>query len=329
MKIATLSKVLIGAAITLLSLTTQAAVYVVAHPDDLQLMLAGNAIVDIQGNYPTVIVILSAGDAKNLNMSDNPNRPSDYYEHNTVGYKYYRVRMDAHEASIKTWLPLNYSRAVVHSAEYFSSAIPAVERAVVGNVTTYYLNIPDTQLAALYDFGGTLMDVEGVNSYTRNSLKDVIRKIIQRNSKGISALAVNYQEPDPGHSEPGYNEAMLKDGEMVIPNSYSIDHGDHTAAGKFVRDAIQENSAFWCVGQIIYMGYASSMYPDSLTPNIKQRQQDGYLALHNTLVNEGNVTFDYAVQQLKPGAWDAFHISYFGKQRFRLYGISGAGPCSF
>lgn len=307
----------------------EAAVYVVAHPDDMELMLAGNTLTDIQLNYRTVIVVLSAGDAGNLNLSDNPQRPAGFLEHNTVGYKYYRVRMDAHEAAIKTWLPPQYSRSPIFTRESFSAAIPSVETVTLGNVKLYYLNIPDTKIAYLYDWGGTVKDVEGINTYSAVSIREVIRNIIARNNKGVPALAVNYQEPDPNYTEPGYNEAMLRDGQWVIPTTYSPDHGDHTAAGKFVRDAIQERSQYWCVGQVIYMGYAISMYPDGLTPSVKQRQIDGYTALHQTLVNEGNVTFDGAEGVMKPGAWDAFHTSYFGKQKFRLYGIPNGGTCNF
>ncbi|OEZ64138.1 PIG-L family deacetylase [Duganella sp. HH105] len=326
-----ISRVAATALLAVTSTVANSAVFLVAHPDDLTFLMGGNVITDISGNYPTVVVILSAGDAMNLNQANNPAKPAYMHDANISGNPYYRVRLQAHEAAIKTWMPASYSRIPQVSTEYFSPSAPAVEKVVLGNVVNYYLNLPDTKIAPLYDQGGTMKDVEGINSYTQASLKETIRQIISRNNKNTPTLAVNYQEPDPDHIEPWYNEAMLIGDKWYIPTYLNVDHGDHTAAGKFVRDAIKENSRYWCVGQIIYMGYATTLYPE--VPGLRPAHEAGALAMNQVLVDKGNWTWNPTLNNnaggLQPGAWDNFHKNFIGKQKFRLYGIPNAGACAF
>jgi hypothetical protein len=253
------------------------------------------------------------------------------HDYNSMSQPYYRVRLWAHEAAIATWLQPRYSKIPKRSTEYFSANAPAVEKVTIGNVVNYYLNLPDTQIADLYDRDRLLKDVESVNSYTQASLRETIRQIISRNNRNTPALAVNYQEPDPYHFESWYNEAMLIDGIWVMPTQYIVDHGDHTAAGKFVRDAINENSQYWCVGQIIYMGYATVLY-DKID-GLRAAHEAGAWAMDQVLVNKGNWTWNPTLNDnkggLQPGAWDNFHTNFLGKQKFRVYGIPNAGACAF
>jgi LmbE family N-acetylglucosaminyl deacetylase len=326
-----LSRLVAAISLAVITSTASSAVYVVAHPDDLTFLMGGNVITDIRGNYPTVVIILSAGDAMNLNLANNPAKPSNMHDYNILGNPYYRVRLWAHQAAIKHWLPAVHSQIPQVSTEYFSATAPSVEKVVLGNVVNYYLNLPDSMIAGLYDGGGTVRDVEGINSYTKASLKETIRQIISRNNKNTPTLAVNYQEPDPDHIEPWYNEAMLIGGNWYIPTYLNVDHGDHTAAGKFVRDAINENSRYWCVGQIIYMGYATSLYAEN--PGQRPLHESGALAMNQVLVDKGNWTWNPTLNNntggLQPGAWDDFHKAFLGKQKFRLYGIPNAGACAF
>jgi len=325
------SRILATALLALSSAAAKSAVYVVAHPDDLTLMMGGNTITDVKGGYPTVVVIVSAGDAMNLNLANSPAKPANMRDYNSMSQPYYRVRLWAHEAAISSWLPAGYSKVPQRSTEYFNASAPAVEKVTLGNVVNYYLNLPDTKIAALYDSGGMLKDVEGINAYTQASLRETIRQIISRNNKNTPTLALNYQEPDPDHIEPWYNEAMLVNGTWVIPTYLNVDHGDHTAAGKFVRDAIQENSKYWCVGQVIYMGYATTLYPE--VAGLRPAHEAGALAMNQVLVDKGNWTWNPTLQNgqggLQRGAWDDFHKAFIGKQKFRLYGIANAGACAF
>jgi hypothetical protein len=305
--------------------SANAAVYIVAHADDMQLMMAQHAIADIKGGYPTVVVIVSAGDAGNLNMPRNPAKTTNLEEYNRYNYKYYRVRMDGHVASLQTWIPTSYSTTPSHSTEYFSAAIPSVEKTAVGNVLTYYLNIPEPYISLLHQYGGSVRDVEGINTYTRESLKETIRQIISRNNRNTPALAVNYQEPNPDYTEQGYNELSdeLADesGCPRKPTTVEKDHGEHTSTGLFVKEALAESQAYWCVAQVIYMGYAIKLYPQSFPA---AQQESGYMALHTTLANEGNQIKDGTL-----GAWDATHTGFFGRQKSRLYAVPGGGTCAF
>ncbi|MCU6496731.1 PIG-L family deacetylase [Rugamonas sp. A1-17] len=340
----------IFSALFLVALTganANAAVYFVAHPDDLELLMGGNAITDIIGNYPTVIVVVTAGDAHNLNRAcapltiswTCPDKVTDLDEYNVKKNPYYRVRLDAHEAAIKQWVPSSYQKQIVRSVESFGSGASAVnvEKASIGNVVMYYLNLPDTQLEKFHHDGNPLFDVESKNLYTPSSLRETMREIISRNNSGTPFFGVNFPEYDPDYFEAGYNEENFtitdvtdpRVGQVIKPAKYFIDHGDHTAVGKFMKDAIQEDSRFWCVGQVIYMGYANAAYPKSLTHNIEVLQTTGYDALNQVLVDEGNWTHNSDSNSSLAGAMDGFHKSYLGKQKFRLYGIPGAGACTF
>jgi hypothetical protein len=324
-----LSRFAVGLMLSLLATLANAAVYFVAHPDDAEFLMGGNLVTDIQGNYPTVIVVLSAGDAKNGTEANKAGRPAEYLDqYNRDGNPYFRVRLMAHEAAVNTWVPASYPRPLVRTTEYFSAAAPAVEKVILGNVVMYYLRIPDVDLTLSYQYGGAMVDVEGVNTYSQQTLKEIIRQIISRNNRNTPTIAINIPEPTPAYSEPGYNEPLPTTNGLA-PTTVEPDHGDHTATGRFVRDAIHENAAYWCVAQVIYMGYATHRYEPNLTLNIKQRQLDGVNALNTTLINYGNMTMNGDTGTVEAGTTDNFHMSFVGRQRFRLYSEPTQSACAF
>lgn len=307
-----------------------AALFIAAHPDDVVLLMGGNALNDIKSNYPTQVIIITAGDANNGNL---PDAHTGYNQYNRNNNPYYRVRLLAQEAAMNVWVPSSYPRPFQRTTESFSAQIPAVEKAYIGNLTIYYLNLPDGSLQNFYSapVTATLKDVEGVNEYTPASLKEVIRQIISRNNHNTPSLVVNYQEYNPEFSSPGYNEQELKDGVLVYPAVYYGDHTDHRFSGYFVKDAIEQNQAYWCLAQGIYMGYAAGATPDNMPVSWKQLQEQGYWQLHVKLVEMGNITYYESppgVRIEQEGAWDDFHRGFIGKQRWRGGQLSPAA-CSF
>ena len=298
----------------------RAAVYFAAHQDDVVLMMGRSAQADIRSNVPTVIVTLTAGDAGNGRASVSlAGIAARYY--NQMGNPYFRVRHNAQEAALALWVPASHSRIVQRSTEYFGPDIPAVEKARLGNVTLYNLNLPDGSLQRFHS--GTiavLPDVAGANRYTPAALVEALRQIVSRNNRNQPTVVVNLPEHTPEHVEPGYND----NGAVAV----HPDHGDHTASGRLVRDALAEQSAFACVWQVAYMGYAIATMPDTMNSLEKLFQIQSFRALDTVLRNQGNVSYFVDLRAMRLGSMDPFHMSFFGKQRWRNGG-GGASACKF
>ena len=297
-----------------------ASVFFAAHQDDVVLLMARNAQLDIQGNRPTVIVVLTAGDAGNGSEPASPaglrNR-----QYNQQGNPYYRVRHNAHEAALATWVPAAHSRLAQRSTEYFGPGVAAVEKVRIGNVLLYNLNLPDGMLEAFH--AGTypvLYDVTGANGYTPASLRRTLRQIIRRNHVFAPTIVINLPEHTPEYSEPGYNENAL--------TATHGDHPDHTATGRLVRDAVDGAPAYACLYRVIYMGYAIGALPDTLNEAEKQSQAAAFTALDKVLRDQGNITFDYGSRLEHLGSADPFHAGFIGKQRSRAQ-ADGSGACAF
>lgn len=298
----------------------RAAVYFVAHQDDMVLMMGRSAQTDIRSNVSTVIVTLTAGDAGNgraaLTMAGIAGR---YY--NQMGNPYFRVRHNAQEAAVATWVPAVHSRMVQRSTEYFGPDMPAVEKARIGNVTMYNLNLPDAWLQRFYAGAiPVLPDVAGINRYTPALLRETLRQIVSRNHRNLPTVVVNLPEHTPAHSEAGYNDR----GEVAT----NPDHIDHTATGRLVRDALAEQPAYACAWQVVYMGYAIRTMPDTMSGLEKLAQIQAFMALDTVLRNQGNVSYFYDLRAIRLGTMDAFHMSFYGKQRWRNGG-GGAPACTF
>lgn len=312
-----LRKAFWGAALGVsLSFSASAAVYIVAHPDDDILLMGPNLANDIRSNYPTVIIVVTAGDAGNGNLPQTNNGLASL-QYNNKGNPYYRVRLTAREYALGVWVPTSYPRPLTRTWEYFSSSVPAVERVVLGNVVEYHLNLPD-QLASstqtvlqtlLNGSVGSLKDVEGLNTYTASSLRDTIRQIISRNNHNTPTLVINYQSP-------------------VSDNR---DHPDHTASGKFVSDAISEQPAYGCMWQAIYPGYSEADLQVNY-PSLLDVQRAGYEQAHAVLLDQGNITpitggavnvsqhptwmpttYLSPYTDRQKGTMDGFHTSFYGK----------------
>lgn len=304
-------------------LPASAAVFVVAHPDDDILLMGPNFVNDIINGYPTVIIIVTAGDAGN-GIGASTQYGIDSGQYNNLGNQYYRLRLSGHQNAVDSWVPAA-SKSASYSSwswvdESFGSNAPKVERWFLGNVVEYHLNLPDaldgnkTKLQQLIDGDiSTLSDIRGLNTYTAAQLRDTIRQIISRNNHNTPTLVINLPE--------------------YIANG--TDHPDHTNVGKFVNDAINEVPSYGCMWQAIYPGYSMASIEPNF-PNLLDLQRKGYELVHTTLLNGGNITpisggmVDtaahptwmpttpfYPSTTLQKGTMDGFHTSFYGKSQYR------------
>lgn len=311
-----------------------AAVFFAAHPDDVVLFMGRNAYLDIKGGYSTVIVIVTAGDAGNY-ASPNIRGTDGNFDHNQQGKPYYRVRLDAHNAALQYWVSPYAPPMPRRTAERFSSEIPAVEKIIIGNVTLYNLNLPDGKLSDFFAGGiyPRMQDVTGVNTYAPASLRETLRQIISRNNMGRPTVVINLPEHDLGFSEAGYNELTVPDENGNLLRRIRIDteiqdHPDHTAVGKFVMSAINENPAYRCLYRAVFMGYAIMTLPEVMTPFEKYNQEIAvFHRMNGVLIHQGNVISQPHASLPLAGHDDAFHRSFLGKQRWRDGG--GGGVCAF
>lgn len=320
--------------ISFLSHQAAAAVFFAAHPDDVTLFMAQNAYRDIRGGYATVIVIVSAGDAGNAELP-NARGIEGNFDHNQQGKPYYRVRHDAHNAALAYWVSAWAPPPPYKTTERFSAEIPAVEKVLLGNVTVYNLNLADGKLSQFLSGGPypSFQDITGRNTYTAASLKETLRQIITRNNTGRKTVVINFPEHDPGFSEMGYNEQLMPDenGNLLKRARMDLvhtDHPDHTAVGKFVIAAINEQPATRCVYRAVYMGYAIQNLPQVMTPFEKYNQEIAvFHRMNGVLIHQGNVIRQYSSSWPLAGNDDGFHRSFLGKQKWRDGG--GGGTCAF
>lgn len=324
-------------AIVLIFLVTHhaaAAVFFAAHPDDVTLFMGQNAYRDIRGGHATVIVIITAGDAGNA-ASANVRGIEGNFDHNQQGKPYYRVRHDAHNAALAYWVSVSAPPPPFKTTERFSAEIPAVEKAWIGNVTIYNLNLPDGKLSQFLPGGqyAAFQDITGRNSYTAATLRETLRKIITRNNPGRKTVVINLPEYDVGFSEMGYNEQLVPDesGNLLKRarmDLIHLDHPDHTAAGKFVMSAVAEQAATRCVYRAVYMGYAIQTLPEVMSPFEKYSQEVAvFHRMNGVLIHQGNVIRQAASNWPLAGHDDPFHRSFLGKQKWRDAG--GGGTCAF
>lgn len=286
--------------------TANSAVYIAAHPDDVEYLMNKSASTDVSLRAPTVIVLLTAGDATYKGGIGT----------NIKGVPYYRARLKAHELTVRYWqgLPSAWGGPAnptvptpTYTTESFdtniavagATPIKVVEKVIMGNVVLYNMNLPDTSLLGLargtYGFQDS---ISPVNRYGPDDIKYVLREIIRRNNVGVASVAVNFQDP----------------GADLNPN----DHGDHIGAGELVTAALNANTNFNCVSRLQYQGYDLTsnsaslvMTPDQLNVHIGTAG-----AINSGLVDNGN-----------PSTWDTFHNAFFGRQYWRAG--PGGGTCHF
>jgi len=320
-----------------------AAVFFAAHPDDIVLLMGRNALLDIRGGHPTVLVIVTAGDAGNGAFA-NARGFEGNFDHNQQGKPYFRVRLEAHHAALSYWVSALRSPTMVRRTETFSAAIPAVEKVIIGNVVIYNLNLPDGKMEGFLPFGSygfdqtrvtgvysALRDVTRRNAYTPATLRETIRQIIRRNNVGRPTIVINLPEHDPHFVQGGYNYELLPDQNGNLLSYGRIDgisdHPDHTAVGKFVMMAVNEQPAYKCLYKAVYMGYSIKSLPDSMNPVEKYHQEvAAFQRMNGMLMHEGNVIRQPQEARPLAGMDDAFHRSFLGKQRWRDAG--GGGTCA-
>ncbi|NVM79626.1 hypothetical protein FHW83_005467 [Duganella sp. SG902] len=325
------------AAGAVISASAQAAVYVVAHPDDDILMMGPNLINDIKQNYPTVIIVVTAGDAGKSYRPKLPSVPdADQNSFNSQSNPYYRVRLTAREYALNLWVPSSYARPLARSWVNLGSGVSQVERIQLGNVVEYHLNLPDqvegsgkTTIQSLRDMAGYVThDVEGLNTYSAATLRGVIRTIISSNFHNTPILNINYQSPQAVTGE----------------------HPDHIAVGAIVQAAINEVPSYKCMGQAIYDGYSASAVstsdPKFYFPGLVAAQRAGYEQVHAVLKDQGNITpIDGGIVNMgtpastttpyatssdstprQMGTMDGFHTSFYGKSKWTA--VASTGSCN-
>ena len=269
--------------------TANAALFIAAHPDDIQLLMNRNAQIDVKSNYPTQIVLLTAGDASH-GASLGPN---------SMGIPYYRARLRAHEMSVRFWQGLNPNMAPpmpVYSVQTIWGK--QIETVHMGNVVLYNLNLPDdgTLIRLATDRMAAVRSISPVNTYTLVQLKSVIREIIRINNPATPILNLNTHDPEPFWN-PG-------------------DHNDHIATGAIVSAAVTELAAWQCVTRYFYKGYSLLHKPAVYNEEELHIHLATIGALNAGLLNNGNKS-----------TWDAFHNGFAG--RMELRGILGRGYCNF
>ena len=312
-------------AFSAVAIPASSAVYVVAHPDDDILLMGPNFIGDITGAYPTVVIILTAGDAGNGHGATSANGSASG-QYNNLNQQYYRIRMNARQDAIFPWVT-SASKAAsgyhywTQADESFGGTIRQVERFFLGNIVEYHLNLPDdveggsTKLTNFLNGGptATITDILGRNTYTQASLKETIRQIIARNNRAVPTLVVNF---------PDFRQGMG-------------DHPDHTTTGQFVNDAINQGAGYGCMWQAIYPGYSIAGQREN--SNLSETQRLGYERLHKTLLNGGNITpivgglitaqnhptwvpttSLFPTTNLQKGTMDQFHTGFYGRNYFRV-----------
>lgn len=305
-------------------LPAAADVYIVAHPDDDILLMGPNLVSDIINGRPTVIIVVTAGDAgAGVGSGTVQSAAQGYFNYQNL--QYYRRRFDARVAAIKSWVPAPYYGQWAQTTENFGSNAPVVEKYILGNVIEYHLHLPDSggQLRYMAEHENeTLFDITNTNFYNGHSLKETIRQIISRNNRGVKNLKINYPE--------------------YIDNQ--TDHIDHTGVGISVWSAIAGVPAFGCMTQIIHAGYSIASQP--VTSNLLDRQRQGYEILHSVLRDNGNITpisgSPVDIQQhptwapttpytgqpgTQKGTMDSFHTNFYGKSSVRT--IASTQPCAF
>jgi LmbE family N-acetylglucosaminyl deacetylase len=266
-----------------------AALFITAHPDDVAYLMNRNAQVDVKSNYPTVFVVLTAGDASNGTGLGG----------NTKKIPYYRARLKANEIYVHFWQGLNpnvWAPVQQHSVDVISGKY--VETVHMGNVVMYNLNLPDNGTLMQLSTGkiSSVTSISPVNTYTLAQVKDVIREIISLNNRATPMINLNTQDPDTSWN-PG-------------------DHPDHVATGAIVNAAVTEVPAYRCVNRLFYRGYVIGGFTQSYTQEELNIHTATIGALDSSLVDNGNKS-----------TWDAFHNSFLGKMDFR--GILGSGNCAF
>jgi LmbE family N-acetylglucosaminyl deacetylase len=266
-----------------------AALFITAHPDDVAYLMNKNAQNDVRNNYPTVFVLITAGDASNgTGLAGNTN--------NTP---YYRARLKAYELYVQFWRGLNPSLPVAiprHSVEVISGKY--VESVQMGNVVMYFLNLPDNGTLSQLASGSiaSVTSISPVNKYTLAEVKAVIREIIRINNRATPMINLNTQDPDSAWN-PG-------------------DHPDHLATGAIVKAAVGEVPAYSCLNLLFYRGYVVGGYTPTYTADELSVHMATIGVLNAGLLENGNKS-----------TWDAFHNNFAGKMDFR--GVLGSGNCAF
>lgn len=288
-KMTSLREILVAAILWISIGSANAALFIAAHPDDVAYLMNKNAQTDVKNNYPTVFVLLTAGDAQNGTGLAN----------NTKNLPYYRARLKAQEQYVRFWQGLNPD--IVPPFPTYSTSFlrgKSVETVRMGNVVIYNLNLPDNGSLMQLNTGRILSvtSISPRNTYRLADVKAVIREIIRINNLATPVINLNTHDPDTGWN-PG-------------------DHPDHVATGAIVNAALRESPAYTCVNRLFYKGYVIGGYAQTFSDEDLDIHVATIGVLNSALIENGNTS-----------TWDPFHNNFFGKMDFR--GIMGTGECNF
>ena len=277
---------------------THAAVYIAAHPDDIELFMGKNAALDLTAGKPTVFVLLTAGDS---GCGDGPiNKPKPYY----------RARLDGHERAIRFWMGLAGQPVPQTINIYETVNSKNIEKHVIGNVIIYNLNLPDGNVDGLgfnvtgYQslkklYSGQIEKISTVTvpsfSYSADELQDTIRQIVVENNLNTQAVWLNIQDENT--------------------NLNFNDHSDHTNTARFVLRAFT-TPPFNCVKIARYLDYTISARNVNMSDDEKLIHVGTWGALNSGLIDGGN-----------PNTWDVLHNNWLGKEYVRTQDSDGI--CNF
>jgi LmbE family N-acetylglucosaminyl deacetylase len=264
--------------ISALFTSANAALFIAAHPDDVAYLMHKNAQSDVASGYPTVFVLMTAGDAGN----------GTGLAGNTMKVPYYRARLKAMELYVHFWQGLNPNLAAPVPT-YSTEAIKGkyVESIHMGNVVLYNLNLPDnTSLMQLYKGQiKTVSSISPINTYTLPQVLDVLREILRKNNPATQMININTQDPDSIWN-PG-------------------DHTDHLATGAIAKAAY--GVAPWnCANMLYYRGYVIAGFPQVFSEADIKMHEATIGVLNAGLIANGNRS-----------TWDDFHNGFLGRMYLR------------
>ena len=279
-----------------LSVQANAAAFIAAHPDDIELFMNRNVANDLAAGAFSVFIVTTAGDAGNGNQGPNAH-----------GVPYYRARLRGHEAAIRFLHGI--STNPLPKTSYGTEVVGRhkIEKASFGNAVIYNLNLPDGGDGSGYDSTGhqslrrlldgqiaTITSVDGKNTYNLSELKATIQYLVSQNHKASPTVWANIQDPNSS-TNPG-------------------DHSDHVATGEIVSAAFTV-APYNCINIAYFQDYSIANLPENMSVEEKNIHVGTWGALNAALINNGNWS-----------SWDGMHNSWLGRQYYR---IQNGGICNF
>lgn len=179
--------------------------FVTAHPDDWQLFMNPNAANAIKAGKRVVFVHMTSGDA-GLEKRQWLSREAGSLRAQRFLKNLFDLTSSGSEMTKENITLDTYS------------GNKRILRYNYHNITSYFLRIPDSYMASLYsDDIDRLNTIDGVNTFVKNDVYDIVRKIM-RIEGGVVSNVVHTADLDTSRN--------------------SGDHADHLTSAKFWRDVL-------------------------------------------------------------------------------------------